>query len=75
MTSSPSLKNRSHRCDPMNPAPPVMTVLKANSPRRRPRQSNLNDWLSAAITYNPRPSGNQCGRPYVDDWHSPVLPV
>ena len=27
MTSCPSARNRSQRCDPTNPAPPVMTVL------------------------------------------------
>ena len=31
MTSSPSPRNRSQRCEPMNPAPPVMTVLKDES--------------------------------------------
>src|SRR5947208_15130376 len=30
-TSWPSARNRSHRCDPMNPAPPVMSVRTADS--------------------------------------------
>ena len=33
MTSSPSARNRSHRCEPTNPAPPVMTVLNDRPPR------------------------------------------
>ncbi len=31
MTSCPSARNRSQRCEPTNPAPPVMTVLKEAS--------------------------------------------
>ena len=32
ITSSPSPRKRSQRCEPMNPAPPVMTVLNDRPP-------------------------------------------
>ena len=36
MTSCPSARKRSHRCEPMNPAPPVMTVrMRQSSASRR----------------------------------------
>jgi hypothetical protein len=32
ITWCPSPRNRSQRCDPMNPAPPVITVLNSGPP-------------------------------------------
>src|SRR5579883_1945138 len=43
ITSCPSLRKRSQRCDPMKPAPPVMTVLKMSPP---------NIWIEAVAGWN-----------------------
>src|SRR5437867_7373602 len=37
MTSSPSARKRSHRCEPMKPAPPVIRMRGTSLPKRRGR--------------------------------------